>query len=144
MENPDRILLNQFLSDPTKPVTMDSSPLFAALNAVLVDANKAEATIRFEFSPGDLFRQGAGFIQGGAVTAMLDFAMALVTFLVVEKDQSIATTSSNTSFLRPAKARVLVAEGKVERVGRRVIFSSASLFAEDKCIAQGMSNLQII
>lgn len=83
------------------------------------------------FAPDPLFIQGTGVLQGGAVTAMLDFAMAFATLAHLPVGGSCATVNLNTAFLRPAPQGRYIAVGEVERRGRQLAFTHARLLREE-------------
>jgi acyl-coenzyme A thioesterase PaaI-like protein len=125
--NPDQALLQRFLEDPGTPLAMETNPFAAALGGVLAAADPAAGTIGLAFRPGPAFLQGNGVIQGGAVTAMLDFAMAFAVLAGMPPEVTAATASLTVSFLAAAWPGEYVAEGFVERRGKRLAFARAEL-----------------
>lgn len=128
-ENPDRVCIRAFLSNPGAPLVCDSSPLLVSLGTSIVAASRGRITLRFEPSP--IFLQGVSTVQGGAVSAMLDFAMAAAVMTTLDDRISFATASLTVSFLAPVKPGPLFAEGEVDRLGRRNGFARADLRAGD-------------
>ncbi|HPP99180.1 MAG TPA: PaaI family thioesterase, partial [Ottowia sp.] len=98
------------------------------------------------FAPDPLFIQGTGVLQGGAVTAMLDFAMAFATLAALPVGGSCATVNLNTAFLRPAPRGRYLAVGEVERRGRQLAFTHARLLREDdgQTVATATSTLALV
>jgi len=88
--------------------------------------------VRVSFNPDNLFLQGAGVIQGGALSAMLDFATACSSMSVLSPDQVCATISLTTSFMRPAPKGRYFVHSKIEKHGRSAIFAHASLTKHDQ------------
>lgn len=143
LDNPDLDLVRRFVAEGgARPVA--TSPLLSALGAELVwfDPERRELTMRF--SPDDLFRQGAGFIQGGAITAMLDFAMAFAGMAVSDEGKSVTTASMTTSFYAPASGKAYVATARIDRQGRRILFAAADLACDERKIAAATSSLLVI
>jgi uncharacterized protein (TIGR00369 family) len=142
--NPDRERIRAFLEGPGTPLAFDSSPLLAALGTTIVSAQAGHITLRFE--PEPLFLQGASVVQGGAVSAMLDFAMAAAIMTALDDRVHFATTSLTVSFLAAVKPGPLLAEGEVDRLGRRNGFARAHLRAEssDTVLATASSVLTIL
>ena len=105
-----------------------------------VDRERGEVEIGFE--PGDLFIQGTGVVQGGAVTAMLDFA----TLASLPPQASCATVNLSTSFLRPAPQGRYIAAGTVERCGKTLAFTQARLVRADtgQVVATAASSLAVL
>lgn len=128
-ENPDRVLIRAFHNNPGAPLSCDSSPLLASLGTSIVAAGPGRITLRFE--PGPIYLQGVNAVQGGAISAMLDFAMAAAIMTTLDDRISFATASLTVSFLASVKPGPLLAEGEVDRLGRRNGFARADLRAED-------------
>ncbi|MGD9922295.1 MAG: PaaI family thioesterase [Pseudorhodoplanes sp.] len=127
--NPDRERIRTFLDGPGAPLAFNSSPLLRALGTTILSAQAGRITLRFE--PEPLFLQGASVVQGGAVSAMLDFAMAAAIMTAVDDNVHFATASLTVSFLSAVKPGSLIAEGEIDRLGRRNGFARALLRAED-------------
>jgi uncharacterized protein (TIGR00369 family) len=141
--NPDLEFARAFFADPS-PRPMRTNGLLEALGAELMGYDKGKHELTMRFAPGELFRQGAGNIQGGAISAMLDFAMVLAAFSVIEEGFTVSTTSMTTSFYGPGTAGAFIAVGRVEKAGRRMIFTSAELRGGEKAIAAATSTLMVV
>ena len=87
-----------------------------------------------QFEPAPLFLQGASVVQGGAVSAMLDFAMAAAIMTTLDDKVHFATASFTVSFLAAVKPGRLLAEGEVDRIGRRNGFARATLRGGERAI----------
>jgi acyl-CoA thioesterase len=142
--NPDRARIREFLAGPGEPLAFDSSPLLLALGTTIISAGSGRIVLRFE--PAPLFMQGASVVQGGAVSAMLDFAMAAAIMTRLDDNVHFATASLTVSFLAAVKSGALLADGKVDRIGRRNGFARASLRAEadDAVLATASSVLTML
>jgi len=142
--NPDLLHVRAFVSGAAGPGPIATSPLLVALGTELLGYDTARKELVIRYTPGELFRQGAGMIQGGAVAAMLDFAMALAGMAACEDGTSITTTMMNTSFLLPAGGTVYEARGRIFRQGRRVMFAQAELSDGGRVVASATSSLLVI
>lgn len=144
--NPDHALVHRFLEQGGSPVDVDTSPIARALKVQILQADAKAGTVELAFEPSEMFVQGAGILQGGAVTAMLDFAMAFATMTRLPTDTGFATVSLATSFLRAAPQGRYIAVGEVERQGRSMVFTQAKLLrAEDRqAVASASSALAVI
>lgn len=142
--NPDRARIREFLASPGVLLAFDSSPLLLALGTTIISAGSGRVLLRFE--PAPLFMQGASVVQGGAVSAMLDFAMAAAIMTRLDDDVHFATASLTVSFLAAVKTGRLLAEGEIDRIGRRNGFARASLRAEsdDAILATASSVLTML
>ena len=146
MGNPDQALIQRFLTEASKPLRIDSNPMAMVLGSTLNRVDQAKGEVEITYEPQPLFIQGTGVLQGGAVTAMLDFAMAFVTLAAIEPSRSCATININTTFLRPAPQGRYMAVGTLERCGKALAFAHARLIrAEDGvCVATASSSLALI
>ncbi len=143
-ENPDRARVRAFLAGTGAPLAFDSSPLLAALGTTIMSAESGRITLRFE--PEPLFLQGASVVQGGAVSAMLDYAMAAAIMTALDDSIHFATAGLNVSFLAAVRPGTLFADGEVDRLGRRNGFARAQLRAGtgDAVLATASSVLTLL
>lgn len=141
--NQDRDMILQFLRDPS-PVAMKSSPLLEALEASLLSYSADEKRLTMSFTPSKTFRQGAGIVQGGALSMMLDFVLAFSGMAAVGKAGSLATVNLATDFMGPAKGDQIIAEGLVEKSGRSMVFTRGWLMDGNRKVATAQSTLMVI
>ena len=109
----------------------DANPFFClmGINVDLLDMGKAVLSMNVR----DDMLNGEGYLQGGMFTALADEAMVLAIYSLLEANQVIATISETTNFMKGAgPGMVLVAEGRVIKKGRRVVFSEADVRLEGK------------
>lgn len=125
--SPNQAVVQRLAANPGKPAPFPADPLASALGARLLEADAQRGAVSLDFEPGRTFLQGEGVVQGGAVSAMLDFATACAVMLVNEPGQDCATVSLTTSFLRPVSAGHCRALAQVDRRGRGTAFARASL-----------------
>jgi uncharacterized protein (TIGR00369 family) len=130
--NPDHELIREFLAQGGAPRAFDANPLARTLRTQIIAAEQAAGSVTLAFEPGAEFLQGTGVIQGGIIASMLDFALAFAVFTKLGPDRSHATVSLSVSFLSPARSGRYRAVGRVERLGGRLAFASATLAREDK------------
>src|SRR6266566_7483906 len=97
----------------------------------LLDARPAEGWIRIGFDGKAEFRNPAGFIQGGILSAMLDDTMGPAVFVMTDGKLYTATITMTVNFLAPAKPGPLVGEATVTQLGKTVAFVEGRLMAED-------------
>ena len=144
--NPDQALIHRFLQQGGGAMLIDSNPMAKALQSTLLKVDRERGEVEIGFEPGDLFIQGTGVVQGGAVTAMLDFAMAFATLASLPPQASCATVNLNTSFLRPAPQGRYIATGTVDRCGKAMAFTQARLVRADtgQLVATASSSLAVV
>ena len=94
----------------------------------MLEHGDGRAVLRF--TPEPIWTIGAGVVQGGIVTAMLDMAMAFAS-------NGLSTATITIDILRPATGR-LTATGEVTKMGRRLLFATGELHDDDgRLIARG-------
>lgn len=144
--NPDQALIHRFLASDRQPMAFDANPMALALGSRLLSVDAPAGRVELSFEPQGLFIQGTGVIQGGAVTAMLDFAMAFAALAHLPVGRSCATVNLNTAFLRPAPQGTYIAVGEVERLGKALAFTHARLLrAQDAVVvATATSTLAVV
>lgn len=145
--NPDQLALHQWQKDKSTTPCFAANPMARALGTRLISLDPESGAIKLEFAPDGIFVQGVGVLQGGALSAMLDFAMAFSLLGVLPPNQGCTTASVNVSFLRAAPRGLYVATGEIEKRGRQLVFSRASLASADdpdRPVATATSTLVII
>lgn len=125
VEHPERVLVRLAIEKGTTNLLVDTNPLAIALRMRLLHV--AEGSVIASFKVGDPFLQGNGVVQGGIISAMLDFAMVYAAFSQIPVDASMASISQTTNFFRPVPSGEVFAEGALEKVGRSVINARAIL-----------------
>lgn len=116
-----RRAIEQKLAD--LPVT--TNPLAMSLNMRIVEAR--DGWVRMGFRPPEAFTQGNGVVQGGIISAMLDFGMTFAAFSKVPVEASVATVSQTTNYFRPVFVGELIVEAELEKAGRTLISATAPI-----------------
>lgn len=147
MSNPDYAALHQVAREPSVAVALDSLPLFRSLSAELraFDAESGQLTIGF--APTEAHLQGFGAVAGGIVGTMLDFAMSLPVLGTLPPRTPFATVSYTINLIGALRPGPVLAQGRIERRGTRIAFTSARLITEDadaRLVATGVSTLTIM
>jgi len=129
-----------------RPMLFDANPMARALRTELRAADGQAGRVTLAFDPDPLFTQGRGMLQGGALTAMLDFAMAYAVLAQLPLGTSCTTVNLSTTFLRPAQPGRYVALGEVQRRGRQLAFTQARLIREQdgKTVTTATSTLALM
>jgi len=145
MGNPDRLLLEKFLSGGGKPLAFDSNPFSVSLGGMIEQLDGAVGTLAMSFTPAHQFIQGNGVLQGGIVSSMLDFVLGLCVVPMLPPNMTAATASLTVSFMRGALPGKFVATGHVDKLGKRTAFTRGTLTDEfGNLVASGVSVLSVI
>jgi uncharacterized protein (TIGR00369 family) len=107
------------------------------------DAERGEAECSFEAT--DDFRNPAGNVQGGFLTAMLDDTMGPALAATLDAGLFATTLELKVSFLRPAKPGRLVGRGRVVHSGSTIAFLAGELLDETgQVVAVGSATARIL
>lgn len=120
-------IVQRFANEPGEPASFPCDSIASALGARLVRLDEKTGALQMSFEPAELFKQGEGVIQGGAVCAMLDFATACAAMAVLGPNEGCATITLATSFLRPVVPGRYHAYAEIEKRGRSAVFARAML-----------------
>ena len=101
--------------------------------------------VRVRYTAREAFYNPMGTVQGGFLAAMLDDAMGPALFTLLEERQHAPTLDMKVSFVRPAYAGALIAEGRVVHKGGSVAFVEGELRTEDgELVATSTATLRIV
>jgi uncharacterized protein (TIGR00369 family) len=94
----------------------------------VIHATAGEAEIRMAWREEDM-GQYAGYLHAGLIGAMLDTACGYAAATVSGR---VLASHFSVNCLAPALGRGFVARGRVVKAGRKQVFASAELFAEQE------------
>lgn len=142
-EHPERALVRRAIEEKLSGLPVTTNPLAISLNMRILEAR--EGWVRIAYSPPESFTQGNGVVQGGIISAMLDFAMIFAAFSKVPVDATVATVSQTTNYFRPVFLGELTVEAELEKAGRTLINARASLFdGERSLLASATAPIAVI
>jgi uncharacterized protein (TIGR00369 family) len=102
-------------------------PCAELLGWEMVHARPAEGWVRIRFEGKPEFRNPAGFIQGGLLSAMLDDTMGPAVFVMTEGALYTVTLNMNVAYVAPAKVGPIFGEGRVVHLGKSTAFLEGEL-----------------
>ncbi len=130
---------------PTALDRLPTPPCAALLGWRLLDARPEAGWIRIGFDGKPEFRNPAGLIQGGILSAMLDDTMGPAVFAKSAGRLYTATISMNISFLAPARIGPIIGEATVLQLGRTVAFIEGRLIDEaGRLLATATANARLV
>jgi uncharacterized protein (TIGR00369 family) len=124
-QHPERALVHRAIDEQLHELPVESSPMATALGMRILEASVG--TVRLAYTVGAAFTQGSGVVQGGIISAMLDYGMAFAAFSIVPADASVTTISQTTNFFRPVRPGDLRVDAELDKAGRTIINSRAAL-----------------
>lgn len=143
-EHPERALLLRIHADQLDNVAVDTNPLATALG-MRIKALPSLGQITVTFEVGAAFSQGDGYVQGGIFATMLDFGLAFAAMSATPAGRTVSTIGLTVNYLRPARPGHFVVEAVVEKMGRSVAVSRASLSdSEGRLVATASSPLAVL
>ena len=114
--------------------------LGSRIDAVDVHAGTLSATYEAQAS----FRNPAGTVQGGMLSAMLDDLTASLVDATLTAGQGVATLNLNVSFLRPVQMGALQGEARMLRRGRDVCHVMGTLLQDGKEVATAVAVCKVV
>ena len=97
----------------------------------LIDARPDDGWIRVGFDGKRDFCNGAGFLQGGILSAMLDGTMGAAVIVMTDGKFYDPTISMTVHFMARAKPGPITCEAKVTQLGKSIAFVEGRLTADD-------------
>jgi uncharacterized protein (TIGR00369 family) len=110
---------------------MTAPPAAKLLGWHLLDARPEDGWLKVGFDGKAEFRNPAGFIQGGILSAMLDDTMGPAVLIKTDGKFYTTTISLTVNFMASAKPGPLIAEARVIQLGKTIAFMEGKLTAED-------------
>lgn len=125
--------------------TLPRPPCAELLGWRVLDARPDDGWIRVGFDGKPEFRNPAGYIQGGFLTAMLDDTMGPAVFVATEGALYTVTIDMNVSFLNPAKPGPLFGEAMIVQLGKTTGFLEGRLAdADDVILARATATVRLV
>ena len=141
--NSDRIILQKLLNHEIVENHAEANPLATALNLHISALDLQQIELKFDVP--QQFTQGHGMVQGGIISAMLDFSAAFLGLINVSEQHSVVTTSSTVTYLRPAPLGQYTVRANLNKSGQKMIFVSAELYQNDhKLVANALFSMAVI
>lgn len=120
------------------------TPVLTLLGGEVEFVDAEAGTLRARYEGRDEFRNPAGTVQGGMLSAMLDDVTASLVDATLTAGQGVVTLSLNVSFLRPALVGPLQAEATLMRRGREVCHVMGTLRQEGKEVATAVAVCKVV
>ena len=93
----------------------------------------------------DMHRQNAGFVQGGIIVALADFAFHRAVSSVSQPGQAAVTVELKMNFISPAKDGELTATARIISQGRRIVVGEMDVTGEDQAlVARGLGTFMLV
>lgn len=143
-DNPDRAFIQETLAAGVGNVALEMNPALMWLGATLLGGSKGALSIGFT-APSESV-QGNGVVSGGAISSMLDLAMALALLSKLQHGRTCATISLTVNMLEPGYVGKFAVEARIKRLGGRIAFLEADLYdgARARCVASATASFAIL
>ncbi len=120
------------------------APVLQLLGSEVDAVDAAAGTLSARYTAPPDFRNPAGKVQGGMLSAMLDDLTASLVDATLHAGEGLATLSLNVSFLRPAQVGVLQGQARMLRRGRDVCHVVGSLMQDGQEVATATAICKIV
>jgi len=119
-------------------------PLYTTMGLVRVIEMSAEGRARLEYMAGAHMCHSGGVVQGGFVTGWIDAAMAHAAIAALGEGVTPMSLEIKVSFFAPVRPGLVIAEGWIERRGRKTCFLEGHLLdGEGNVLAKGSSTAML-
>ncbi|HIF93422.1 MAG TPA: PaaI family thioesterase [Myxococcales bacterium] len=113
------------------------------VRAISVDAEEGRAVVEFE-AKIDQCHSG-NVVQGGYVAGWIDNAMATAVLFKTDFQNLVMSLEIKVSYYRAANPGTVIAEGWIERIGKKTAFAEGLLRTRDgEIIAKASSTIALL
>ena len=119
-------------------------PVLTLLGSHIDAVDAAAGTLCATYDAQASFRNPAGTVQGGMLSAMLDDLTASLVDATLAAGQGVATLNLNVSFLRPAQVGTLQGEARMLRRGRDVCHVMGTLLQDGREVATAVAVCKVV
>lgn len=119
-------------------------PVATLLGAEVVALDLDGGRLEVRYQGQDSFRNPAGQVAGGMVSAMLDDLTACLVDATLEPGRAVVTLSLNVSFLRPARVGPLHGVATLVRRGRELCHVNGMLQQDGKDVAWAVALCKVV
>jgi uncharacterized protein (TIGR00369 family) len=120
------------------------TPVISLLGGEVESVDAEAGTLRARYVGRDEFRNPAGLVQGGMLSAMLDDVTASLVDATLTTGQGVATLSLNVSFMRPAHVGPIEAEASMMRRGKDICHVMGRLQQDGKDVATAIAVCKVV
>ena len=120
-----------------------SSKFATWMGITLVKVGDGSSEVRLDVEPHHL--NPGGIVHGGVLATILDASIGLALRSKLGMGREHVTIELDVHYLSPARTGFLVGRGTAVRVGGRVSYGEAELFADDgRLVAKGTATFLIV
>jgi len=87
-----------------------------------------------------VLKQQHGLVHAGVLMTLADHSCGGAAATTASDEQDVITVETKVAFLRPAPVSVLLCRAQVLRAGRRLVFTEAEVFTEEKIVVSKVSS----
>lgn len=128
-----------------KATFKDNSPGSVLLGQEILGCDVEQGIVDVAFNAGPELCNKWGGIHGGMIACMLDDVMALAAGLKVEWGQIVPTLEMKANYIAPSRPGRLMAQARIVRRGKSVIFVEAEIWNEKgELAATGTSTYTVV
>jgi uncharacterized protein (TIGR00369 family) len=114
-------------------IKMDNPNTFSK-NIGIIITEKHDGYAKTELVIENFHLNPDGIVHGGVYATIADTAIGNAVHSTLNKGEIAHTIELNVHFLKACKEGKIIAEGKVERRGRKIIYAKGIMYSESKDI----------
>ncbi len=143
-DNPTRAAIADAIAHGQSGQPLPINPAMEYLQAVFVAGEPGRVTLQFTAPQTSI--QGNGVVGGGTLASMLDIGMAMAVLSRLDYGRTCATINLSVNMLAPAQPGNFLVTAHVEKLGRQIAFSAASLVEahSERLVATASSSLAVL
>lgn len=118
------------------------TPLAGHLGVVLDQVGPGQVTVHMDVRAEH--GQQHGYVHAGIMATLADIACGLAAYSLMAEGETVLSVNMNLSLLRPAKGGCITADARVVSAGRRLYFTEAVLFDENRSVEEPLARAAIV
>jgi len=111
------------------------TPFYARMGIAVETMEPGRARLRLDVDEGH--RNADGIVHGGVLPALADAAMGSAARTLHGASAQLLTAESNLRYVRAVSGGRLLADGRVVKAGRRVVFVEVEVTDAGEAVARG-------
>ena len=88
--------------------------------------------------------QQYGFVHGGVTATILDITMGFAAYSLMPLGKGVVTANISVDYLNPGDGEKIIAIGKVEKPGGKMVFTTGEVFIEKRGVRMKIASARAV